>query len=125
LLCRYLGLESVVRDEDGDYPIKTHDEIDYWVRLNTETAPPTAQVFSVLATEVECSEGLLRELNDINTSAPHIKVMWFDGSVMAEVEVVAEELDMPALSNAMDVVTETTRKYLPVLGSYFGSGFSQ
>ncbi len=120
LLCEYLRSQSIEPDDDGDYAITTPDGNTLWVRLQTDFRPIAVQVFSVLASGVPCSNELLVELNSINASAPHVKVIWASDAIMAEVDIVAEALDISELANALDVVQETADRYRPVLGVFFG-----
>lgn len=121
LLAEFLNVEEVECDDDGDYPIQGPDGSALWVRLHTDARPISAQVFSVLASDVERSPELFEELNSINADAAHVKVIWASGAVMAEVDIVAESLDMAELANALQVVHETADRYRGVLGAFFGA----
>jgi|GEM_PF-1497227 len=121
LLCDFLGVDSIDADEDGDYPVETPEGHQLWVRLHTAAEPVTVQVFSVLAQPVEPSSGLFEELNSINATAPHVKVLWASGAVMAEVDLVGSTLDLPELRNALQVVRRTADKYYDVLNAFFGA----
>jgi hypothetical protein len=48
-----------------------------------------------------------------------VKVIWADGAIMAEVDIVAEELDQSELSNALIVVQDTAERYRTVLEAFF------
>lgn len=120
-LCEFLGVESVTMDDDGDYSVTSPEGYALWVRLHTDSEPVSVQVFSVLAPSVEPSPELFEELNSINCSAAHVKVIWAAGAVMAEVDLVAESLDLAELGNALQVVRDTSEKYRQVLAAFFGS----
>jgi hypothetical protein len=120
LLGEFLGHEPPPRDDDGDYPLRApQSDVELYVRLDHPTWP-TVQVFSVLARDVPRSEGLYRELNAINASTPHVKVLHADDAVMAEIELVAETLDLPELANAVLRVDQTTSRYRTLLEAFFG-----
>jgi hypothetical protein len=125
LLCRFLGVETIEADEDGDYPISSPEGRDLWVRLVVDANPISVQVFSVLATHVDAHPGLFEELNSINANAAHIKVLWASGAVMAEVDLVAESLDLAELANALQVVRHTAERYHDILSAYFGAATSE
>ena len=125
LLCRFLGVETIEADEDGDYPISSPEGRDLWVRLVVDANPISVQVFSVLATHVDPHPGLFEELNSINANAAHIKVLWASGAVMAEVDLVAESLDLAELANALQVVRHTAERYHDILSAYFGAATSE
>jgi hypothetical protein len=121
LLCTFLQVDTVTADADGDYPVATLEGHDLWVRLRTGVDPVSVQVFGVLANGVDPDPGLFEELNSINASATHVKVIWASGAVMAEVDLVAESLDVAELGNALRVVRDTVERYRDVLNIYFGS----
>jgi hypothetical protein len=113
--------ESVETDEDDDYLVSTPDGHHLWVRLYTDADPASVQVFSVLAINVQPAPGLLEELNSINGTAAHIKVLWASGAVMAEVDLVAQTLTLPEFANAVHVVRRTAERHRDILISYFGT----
>ncbi|MBT6444071.1 MAG: hypothetical protein HOK58_03680, partial [Acidimicrobiaceae bacterium] len=121
LLCEFLGVEAVQADDDGDYPVTTPEGHGLWVRLSTGVDPISVQVFSVLAANVDPDPGLFEELNSINAAAAHVKVLWASGAVMAEVDLVAEALELAELGNALHVVRNTAERYNDVLSAYFGA----
>lgn len=120
LLRDWLGTDELHQDEDGDYPIRLPDGTRLFVRLDAGRQP-MVRIFSVLAQEVPSSLELLEELNELNVSTPGVKAVHWRGSVMAEVELVAETLDPPELSTALWQVARTAQHYWPMLESYFGS----
>jgi hypothetical protein len=120
LLCEFLNVESINPDQDGDYSLTTQEGNELWVRLYTDSRPITAQVFSVLASNVPCTPDLLAEVNSINANTPHVKVMWASDAIMTEVDIVAESLDISELANALTVVQETADRYRMVLSTFFG-----
>lgn len=121
LLCEFLRAEEVTPDQDGDYLITTPEGNRLWVRLHVGIETISVQVFSVLASPVPCTSELLMELNSINATAPFVKVIWADDAIMAETDIVAEQLDISELSNAILVVQATADRYLGVLSAFFGS----
>ena len=125
LLCEFLGVEAVQADDDGDYPVTSPEGHDLWVRLRTDVDPVSVQVFSVLAADVDPNPGLFEELNSINATAAHVKVLWASGAVMAEVDLVAEALDLAELGNALHVVRHTAERYNDVLSAYFGASTNE
>lgn len=115
----FLNVSSVKPDADGDYSVVSPDGHQLWVRLHTNAEPLCVQVFSVLATDVEPSPGLMEELNAINTSAAYVKVLWVDGGVIAETDLVAESVGRIEIGNALKLVAETVEKYRSILGAFF------
>jgi len=121
LLCEFLGVKSMKPDGDGDYLIEVSDDIQLFARLVPDIRPVSVQVFSVLASNVVESPGLLSELNSLNADTPYVKMIYAAGAVMAEVDVVAETMGMAELSNALRVVRGTSENYQGILSSFFGS----
>jgi hypothetical protein len=121
LLCDFLQVDDVEPDHDGDYPVTSPEGNDLWVRLNTDVVPASVQVFSVLATDVAPIPALFEELNGINASAAHVKVLWAAGAVMAEVDLVAGALDPVELANALEVVRHTADRYHGMLSAFFAA----
>ena len=124
LLCEFLRVDEVNADGDGDYAVTTPEGNQLWLRLHTDVDPVSAQIFSVLAAEVPCTHELLVELNSINASAAYVKVMWVEGAIMAETDIVAESLDLTELGNALTVVQETADRYRGMLSSFFSGSES-
>jgi hypothetical protein len=121
LLCEFLRVESMTADHDGDYLVEVSDGIRMFVRLQPDVSPLSVQVFSVLASDVAESPGLMSELNSLNSVTPYVKMMYAAGAIMAEVDLVAEDLGQAELVNALQVVRTTSENYRHVLSSFFGS----
>ena len=122
LLREFRKVETVFADDDGDYPILTAEGNHLWVRLRTDRDPVSVEVFSVLATDVEGTEDLLRELNAMNADGAYVRVVWSNGAVLAEHDLVAATLDLTELANAVEVVSSTADRYRGVLSAFFGPG---
>ena len=121
----FLNVSSIKPDADGDYSVVSPDGHQLWIRLHANAEPLCVQVFSVLATDVEPSPGLMDELNAINTSAAYVKVLWVDGGVIAETDLVAESVGRTEIGNALKLVAETVEKYRSILGAFFAVGVSR
>jgi len=123
-LKRALRVGSICADEDGDYSVLSPEGHQIWVRLHKDSHPQSVQVFSVLATDVEPTAGLMEELNSINASAAYVKVLWKDGAVIAEADLVADWMLHSELENALTTVWETVDRYRGILGAWFCSSIS-
>ena len=119
LLKRVLQVESISPDEEGDYSVLSPEGHQLWVRLYTHAERLSVQVFSVLATDVEPTAGLMEELNSINASAAYVKVVWKEGAVIAEADLVAEWMIHAEFETAMRSVWETVDRYRSILGAWF------
>lgn len=80
-----LGLEVLVRDAEGDYPIRVGSALMY-VRL-LGGAPPLVQVFSPIVTDVAVTPALLGALNEINS-----RILFGRTFALAREVVIAMEL---------------------------------
>jgi len=121
-LCELLGTDNVSADDDGDYPITTTDGHHIWVRLKTSWTPLTIEVFGILATDVEHTDDVMREINLINTSCGYVRAMWHDGQVIVAVDLLEDDLDLSELRNSLNIITSTVDRYQPLFASFFTGG---
>lgn len=78
-----MDLCRVGTDCDGDYPF-VHDSAVYYVSLLEAADTWWVRVWSVAATGVRQSAALLRELNELTSRSPLVKVVWRQGAVHVE-----------------------------------------
>jgi hypothetical protein len=83
----FLGTDEVVRDKDGDIPIRQGSALLY-VRTMDGT-PPVVRVFSLVLRGVESSQPLLEALNEINGKIMFGRVLWASDRVIVSAEVSA------------------------------------
>jgi hypothetical protein len=89
----FLGLPELIRDADGDIPVRVGSALIY-VRAVSGT-PPLVQLFSPVLDDVELTLPLLEALNDINQRILFGRIFWGHRGV-----VVAMELTGVGLTNA-------------------------
>lgn len=118
-LMQLLGVDELVRDEDGDYPIAL-ERGRLYVRLSTEE-PARVQVFSIVLRDVASTHELLVELNSLNAGVGFARVFWVNDQVLAEVELLAETLDLEELANACATVARVSDELGPLLAASFGA----
>lgn len=82
--------------------------------------PPLLRVFSPLLREVDRSDDLLVELNEINAHLSFLRLFWRDGTVFAATELLATSLDEAALANACDALCDLADYYDDRLHTRFG-----
>ncbi len=122
LLRAFLVADDLIPDEDGDYVVRVSEDArdgHVYVRLDHPELP-TVRVFSVLADDVDPSPELYAELNSINAGTPQLKVIHASDAVMAEIEIVATNLDMDELAAAINRVRDAASGYRPLLEAFFG-----
>lgn len=112
------GPDALIRDEDGDYQLKTWG-VPVWARLH-DTDPVTLRVFATVAADIESSPELLSELNDINTSIGFAKVEWHNRIVTVSSDLVASTLDPEELFNAFVRVNSIADNTSALIVSMFG-----
>jgi|ERR1035437_321866 hypothetical protein len=83
----FLGTDEIVRDKDGDIPIRQGSAL-LFVRT-MDGAPPVVRVFSLVLRGVESSQPLLEALNAINGQIMFGRVLWASGRVIVSAEVSA------------------------------------
>jgi hypothetical protein len=83
----FLGTDEIVRDKDGDIPIRQGSALLY-VRT-MDGAPPVVRVFSLVLRGVEASQPLLEALNEINGRIMFGRVLWASDRVIVSAEVSA------------------------------------
>jgi hypothetical protein len=83
----FLGTDEIVRDKDGDIPIRQGSALLY-VRTMDGT-PPVVRVFSLVLRGVESSQQLLEALNEINGKIMFGRVLWAADRVIVSAEVPA------------------------------------
>lgn len=83
----FLGTDEIVRDKDGDIPIRQGSAL-LFVRT-MDGAPPVVRVFSLVLRGVEASQPLLEALNEINGRIMFGRVLWASDRVIVSAEVSA------------------------------------
>jgi len=88
----WLGLDELVRDADGDYPIRVGSVL-MFVRL-LEGMPPVVQIFAPILRDIAESPVLTAALNEINGRIRFGRVFWMHRQVIVAMELTA--LDVSA-----------------------------
>jgi hypothetical protein len=118
LLSEAFGDLAVIRDDDGDYPLRRHGTPVH-ARL-IDDQPARLQVFAELLDGIAESPELYRELNALNTSVRFARLTLVDGRLCAEVDLVAETVDTDELVVAVDRIVQAASDLAPAVGAYFG-----
>jgi hypothetical protein len=79
------------------------------------------QVFSIVLRDVTSTHELLAELNSLNAGVGFARVFWVNDQVLAEVELLAETLDLEELANACRTVARVSDELGPLLAASFGA----
>lgn len=86
----WLGLDALVRDADGDYPVRVGSAL-MFVQL-LDGVPPVVRIFSPILRDVAASPVLLEALNEINARIRFGRVLWTGRQVVVAMEVTAADL---------------------------------
>lgn len=86
-LMRWLRLPELVRDEDGDYPVRLGSVL-LFVRL-ADGVPPVVRIFAAILQEVPDSPALLAALNQVNSRIRFGRTFWAHDNVYVSGEVSA------------------------------------
>jgi hypothetical protein len=118
LLSDVFGSMSLHRDSDGDYPLLRHG-IPIYARL-VDGPPASVQIFGVLLDDVEPSDALMRELNDLNGSVSYARILCVGRQVLAESDLVAHTLDADELVTAVRSIARIAHDLVPPLAAFYG-----
>jgi hypothetical protein len=83
----WLGLDELVRDADGDYPIRVGSAL-MFVQV-VDGVPPLVRIFSPILRDVAGSRELLDALNEINGRIRFGRVFWMSHQVIVAMELTA------------------------------------
>jgi hypothetical protein len=118
LLCEWFSLGQVRRDEDGDYPFRYGTAV-YYVRV-LDRDPAVLRIFAIAVHDLDCSPGLLEELNEINANVAFARVSHGSRQVWVEAELWADNLDAFVLGMTCERVGELADRIGPSLATLFG-----
>ena len=77
-------------DPDGDYPIRYRSAL-YFVRI-VPARKPVVQIFSIAVDDVQLTDSLARELNEINARLHFCRAFWIRGQILVEAEYLGGSL---------------------------------
>lgn len=101
-LQRLLGTDELFIDDDGDIPIREGSAV-VFVRVNDD--PPFVQLFSPLLVEVPESLALYRRLSELTRGRYLVRFHYFDGTVVAGIDLFAEPFVSDHLGIAAALLT--------------------
>jgi hypothetical protein len=90
LIERLTGVDKARADADGDYPIRYRSAL-YFVRV-VPAWQPVVQVFSIAVDGLPLTDGLARDLNDLNARLHFCRAFWVRGQVLIEAEHLGPSL---------------------------------
>ncbi|GAA2404089.1 hypothetical protein GCM10010191_09720 [Actinomadura vinacea] len=118
ILSAYLETDSLVKDDDGDVPVRRGSAL-YYVRVGNRE-PYRVEVVSSVLSGVEESYELLRELNEINAGIYGIQAYFRKGRVIFSADMLADSLQPEELERACALISGAADRYDDELQAKFG-----
>ncbi len=87
---RWLGIDNVMRDADGDYPVRIGSAL-VIVRLH-DVNPPQLSIFSPILRDIAASPALFAALNEVNARIRFGRAFWIDRTVVVATEIAAVDV---------------------------------
>ena len=119
VLTEEFGHLAAIMNKDGNYPI-TRRGTEILGRLAMDDGVPIFRIFAMLLDECEESIELLREINDLNTTASFVRLYLQAGVIMAEADLVAEMMTPSELNTAAERVWVMAQNVIPTLAAVLG-----
>ena len=94
----YLEAKEIVRDKDGDIPIRQGSAM-LFVRT-IDGAPPVVRIFSPILRGIPASQALLEAINEINTRIMFGRVLWTANQVIISTEISAVQITVEHIAFA-------------------------
>jgi hypothetical protein len=118
LIERLTGVEKATVDRDGDYPIRYRSAV-YFVRI-VPARKPVVQIFSVAVDDVQLTDSLARELNEINARLHFCRAFWVGGQILVEAEHLGGSLTEADFDECALNVAEATDTFAKELAERHG-----
>ncbi len=112
------GVEKVVTDDDGDFPVRVGKTLFYVSIVDDDD--PVVQVFSFAVQEVPASNELLAKVNEINSQLRFCRMFYDDGRVVVATDCVGLTLDEAEFRTATQAVAGATEHFAPAIAAEFG-----
>ena len=119
---RWLGVDRLERDADGDYPIPVGSAL-VFVRVADGPLPMVA-VFSSILTDVDESPALFAALNDINRRIRFARAFWVARTIVVATELPAVDITADQIAFACVQLAGLADHLDDVLHGRFGGGFA-
>lgn len=112
------GVNEVVRDEDGDYPVRCGGAL-YYVQV-AGAQEPLVHVYSIVLSEVEDTEALMREINRVNSMLGFCRMFYANGQVFVTADNLGLTLDEEEFRASCSAVAAAADHFGPGLHERFG-----
>jgi hypothetical protein len=120
LLKQILDTDNVLRDPDGDYPVRFNSAL-YFVRIDPgSNDEPVVQIFAVALAGIEAGPELFEQLNSINRRLRYARCFWVENQVLIESEMAGDELSLAGLGRTCETVGGAADYFGQQLAEEFG-----
>ncbi|MGB6058119.1 MAG: hypothetical protein WBF71_07625 [Microthrixaceae bacterium] len=117
------GIDVRVPNLAGDYELSSYG-VPVYARVVADE-PPRVRIFAELIAEIEASPELLHELNALNLGYGFVKVLWIEGSLVVEGDLVAETIDPAEVTALFERVRHVAEELGPSLAAVYGGVSTQ
>ena len=118
MLKEFLGVDKLVTDDEGDYPIRS-GSAKYYVRLS-EGTPSIVNVYAQILVGVYSSPALYDRINRVNAVIQFGRLFHDGETVFAATELVADTMDPEELSEACRSIADMADTYDDLFKREFG-----
>ena len=118
MLKEHLGVDELVTDAEGDYPVRA-GSAKYYVRLD-DAEPPVVHVYAQILVGVSASAKLYETLNAVNGHITFGRMFHQDETVFAATELMADSLDAGELAASCRSIAELADHYDDLFKATFG-----
>ena len=118
-IARFLGIDTVTRDEDGDIPIRFGSAVCF-ARLFDGPAGPIFRVFAPLLGGVDATVDLFARLNQLNLDSVLLRFFWNENVVLCTVDLPAQNLQYSEIADAVGAVAAWADELDDLLKAEFG-----
>ena len=119
LLKEATGVEEVVTDEDGDFPVRV-GKVLFYVSIEGGDEP-VVQIFSIAVRDVALTNEILARVNEINGQLRFCRMFFDDdGRVVVATECVGLTLDEAEYRTATQAVAGAAEHFAPLIAAEFG-----
>lgn len=118
LIERLTGADKAKADADGDYPLR-YRNAEYFVRV-ANPAKPVVQVFSAAVDDIELTDALARDLNEINSRLHFCRTFWVGSQVLFEAEHLGSSISELDFNECVQNVASASDHFGPQLAEKHG-----
>lgn len=117
------GTDVRVQNASGDYELSSYG-VPVYARVVADD-PPRVRIFAEVISDIDASQELFHELNALNLGYGFVKVLWNEGKLLVEGDLVAESIDPPEVTALFERVRHVAEELGPSLAAVYGGVSTQ